>query len=323
MTEPSSPSFGLGTFSDGGAPYPGIVVDGRVADLRDLLGDPSLTSTALLRDWDRSFARMQELTSSSLERTKALDQLRALPPVDPPGQIICAGANYRRHVINMESHQFRYDLDENETEEQRRDRIARSVDERAATGAPFGFAALPSALCGAYDDVVLPSDSEQHDWEIELALVIGRTARNVSRADALDHVAGYAISNDLSTRGLLYRDDVRFPDWIASKCSPTFFPTGPYIVPRPFVPDPTDLKMTLKVNGEVMQDESTSDMIFPPARLVEHFSSLVELRPGDLILTGSPAGNAGEHGGRYLRPGDVIESEIEGLGVQRNRCVAG
>ena len=323
MTARTVPGFGLGTFSDGGAPYPGIVVDGLVANLRDLLGDPALTSASLLRDWDRSLPRMQELARGDLGETKALEHLRVLPPVDPPGQIICAGANYRRHVIKMQSHQFRYDLDDRETEEQRRERIARAVDERAATGAPFGFAALPSALCGAYDDIVLSNGGTQHDWEIELAVVIGRTARNVSRADALDYVAGYSISNDVSTRDLLYRDDVRFPDWIASKCAPTFFPTGPYLVPTQFVADPSNLKMTLTVNGEVMQDESTSDMIFPPARLVEHFSSLVELRPGDLILTGSPAGNAGEHGGRYLRPGDVIESEIEGLGTQRNRCVAG
>jgi 2,4-diketo-3-deoxy-L-fuconate hydrolase len=120
----------------------------------------------------------------------------------------------------------------------------------------------------------------------------------------------------------MFRSDVALTDFLATKLRPTFKPIGPYITPRHFVRDPHDLRITLKVNGEVMQDESSSDMIFGVDRIVEYVSGLTDLNPGDMILTGSPAGNAAHHGNRYLRPDDVIEGEIEGLGVQRNRCVA-
>jgi 2,4-didehydro-3-deoxy-L-rhamnonate hydrolase len=118
-------------------------------------------------------------------------------------------------------------------------------------------------------------------------------------------------------------DRPNFPmtDFVATKLRPTFFPTGPYIVPAQFIPDPYDLRLTLRVNGEIMQDESTSDIIFGIERLIEYASTMIVLRPGDLLLTGSPAGNAAHHGKRWLRPGDVMDGEITGLGSQRNRCV--
>jgi 2-keto-4-pentenoate hydratase/2-oxohepta-3-ene-1,7-dioic acid hydratase in catechol pathway len=109
-------------------------------------------------------------------------------------------------------------------------------------------------------------------------------------------------------------------DFVATKLRPTFKPTGPYIVPAQFVPNPRELQITLRVNGDVMQDESTSDIIFGVEQLIEYASSMIVLRPGDLLLTGSPAGNAAHHGDRWLRPGDVVEGEITGLGAQRNRC---
>jgi 2,4-diketo-3-deoxy-L-fuconate hydrolase len=111
-------------------------------------------------------------------------------------------------------------------------------------------------------------------------------------------------------------------DFLMSKGRPTFKPVGPYIVPREFVPDPRALRITLRVNGEVMQDEGVDDIIYGVERLVSYASTVTELWPGDLLLTGSPAGNAGHHGNRWLRPGDVMEGEITGLGLQRNRCVA-
>jgi 2,4-diketo-3-deoxy-L-fuconate hydrolase len=170
---------------------------------------------------------------------------------------------------------------------------------------------------------VLPRRGERHDWELELAAVIGRRARYVTEEDALDHVAGYTIANDLTTRDLVHRPDLAAigSDWVRGKNAPTFLPTGPWIVPAQFVDDPMDLRITLRLNGETMQDESTGDMIFGVARLVSYASSLVELRPGDLLLTGSPAGN-GTHYDRFLRTGDVIDAEITGLGRQRNRVVA-
>ena len=140
--------------------------------------------------------------------------------------------------------------------------------------------------------------------------------------DALRHVAGYTICNDITTRDLVYRPDLKKigTDWLAAKNAPTFTPTGPFLVPAQYTGDPMDLRITLRHNGRTMQDESTEDMIFDVAQLVSYTSSLVELQPGDLLLTGSPAGN-GAHWGTYLHAGDVIESEITGLGYQRNTCV--
>jgi 2-keto-4-pentenoate hydratase/2-oxohepta-3-ene-1,7-dioic acid hydratase in catechol pathway len=193
--------------------------------------------------------------------------------------------------------------------------------ERIANGTPYVFLGAPSAICGPYDDVLLPPASAEHDWELELAAVIGRGGRNVPEERALDHVAAYTICNDLTSRDLVHRPDLGpiGSDWLRSKNSPTFLPTGPWLVPAGLVPDPQALQITLRLNGEVMQDESTADMIFGVARLVSYVSETVGLYPGDLLLTGSPSGN-GTHYGRFLQDGDVMEGEITGLGVQRNRC---
>jgi 2-keto-4-pentenoate hydratase/2-oxohepta-3-ene-1,7-dioic acid hydratase in catechol pathway len=187
---------------------------------------------------------------------------------------------------------------------------------------PFIFAGLVSAICGAVDDVVLWGPGTQHDWELELAAVIGRPARNVHPEEAMEYVAGYTICNDISTRDVMFRPGFSMTDFIMTKSRPTFFPTGPYIVPREFVPDPRALRVTTRISGELMQDESTADLVYGVEELVSYASTATQLMPGDLLLTGSPAGNAGYHGNRWLRPGDVIEGEITGLGRQRNQCVA-
>jgi 2-keto-4-pentenoate hydratase/2-oxohepta-3-ene-1,7-dioic acid hydratase in catechol pathway len=197
------------------------------------------------------------------------------------------------------------------------------MDERMATGEPYVFLGAVSAICGPYDDVVLPARGAQHDWELELAAVIGTGGSHIAREVALDHVAGYTIANDLTTRDLVYRPDLEAigTDWLRAKNAPTFLPLGPWIVPARFVSDPQDLTITLSVDGTVMQDESTSDMIFDVATLVSYASTLVTLHPGDLVLTGSPAGN-GMHHRRFLTDGDVMEGAITGLGAQRNRVVS-
>jgi 2-keto-4-pentenoate hydratase/2-oxohepta-3-ene-1,7-dioic acid hydratase in catechol pathway len=187
---------------------------------------------------------------------------------------------------------------------------------------PFVFAGLPSALCGARDDVVLWGPGKEHDWELELAVVLGRGGRDIPEREAMAHVAGYTMSNDVSTRDVMFRPGFPMTDFLMTKMRPTFFPTGPYIVPTEFVPDYRALRITLKVNGEPMQDEGIDDIIYGVEQLVAYASRVVELRAGDLLLTGSPAGNAAHHGGRWLEPGDVMEGEITGLGSQRNRCVA-
>ena len=136
-------------------------------------------------------------------------------------------------------------------------------------------------------------------------------------------MAGYTICNDLTTRSLVPRTDVRMmgTDWMRAKNFPTFFPTGPWLVPAAFVPDPLDLRIQLRLNGETMQDSNTGDMVFGPAELIAYISKFTRLEPGDMIITGSPPGN-GSHYGRFLRAGDVMECEIDGLGVQRTRCVS-
>ncbi|MFD3928348.1 fumarylacetoacetate hydrolase family protein [Streptomyces sp. NPDC058614] len=309
-------TFGLGTFSAAdGVPFPGLVVEGRVYDLRPDFSD----TLSMLNDWDTSLGRLRELAAALPGEGVALDGLRPLPPVASP-QVLMGGANYYTHLEQLHAALLRKQGDQRSDEELFAE--GRKFGRSRLDGEPFVFAGLPRALSGATDDVVLWGPGVQHDWELELAVVIGRGGRDIDVKDALDHVAGYTISNDISTRDVMSRPDAGMADYLMSKVRPTFFPTGPYFVPREFVPDYRKLRIQLKVNGELMQDESTDDMIFGVEHLIAHASKILELQAGDLLLTGSPAGNAGHHGNRWLVPGDVLESGITGLGVQRNRCVA-
>ncbi len=297
--------FAVGMFADDtAAEFAGLVAGGRVRAVGD-------STAPLLADWDAAMGRLAELAETkSAAGWRPLDELRVLPPVRP-GQILQSGANYRRHVIDLHV-----------SEGGDRAEAEAIMDARTANGEPYLFAGLPSALCGPGDDVVLPLEGSKHDWELELAVVIGRPARRVSAEHATRYIAGYTICNDITTRDLVYRPDLDRigTDWVRAKNRPTFLPTGPYLVPAAFIPDPQDLMITLRLGGVVRQDERAKDMIFGIPRLVSYASALVALSPGDLLLTGSPAGN-GAHWGVFLAPGDVIEAEITGLGSQRNTCV--
>jgi len=208
---------------------------------------------------------------------------------------------------------------------QRREFGIQKMTDRRLHGTPFFFIKANSSMAGPFETVSLPPDVTTMDWELELGVVIGRRARFVKREQALEHVAGYMVVNDLTIRERVDRKDMKEMgmDWVASKCAPTALPTGPYLVPAAFVGDPQRLHITLKHNGRVMQDEGTSDMIFDVARLIESLSKFMALQPGDLICTGSPSGN-GIHHGVLLKAGDVMEGTIsgplEGLGTQRNTC---
>ena len=237
----------------------------------------------------------------------------------PAGQVLCGGANYSKHLRQMAYAHLKREGDPRPEEELRA--AADEISARRAREDPFVFAGLPSALCGAEDDVILWAPGHEHDWELELAVVLGRGGRSIPASEALQCVAGYTICNDVSTRDVMFRPGFPMTDFLMTKMRPTFFPTGPYVVPREFVPDYRQLRITLKVNGEVMQDEGVDDIIHGVEELVAYASRVVELQPGDLLLTGSPAGNAAHHGKRWLVPGDVMEGSITGLGVQRNRCV--
>ncbi|WNM31664.1 fumarylacetoacetate hydrolase family protein [Streptomyces sp. Li-HN-5-11] len=313
--------FALGTFSaEGTTAFPGLVVpEGRALDLVSALGEPGLTTRSILERWDTLLPRLHGLARDTTHGWLPLEGLRVHAPVEPR-QIFQSGANYRTHVIELA---VAHEPEDGRPAEQVRAEIASMMDRRAAEGEPFALIGLPSSITGPYDDVVLPSWCEKPDWELELAAVIGAPAFRVTPDEALSHVAAYTIANDLTARDLVFRRDMPEigTDWLRGKSAPGFTPLGPWLVPAAFAGDPSGLQVTLRLNGQVMQDDSTKDMIFDVARLVSYVSQVTTLLPGDLVLTGSPAGN-GLHWGRLLRDGDVMEGCISGLGVQRNRCVA-
>lgn len=304
--------FALGTFGRDGRKFAGLAVGDKVRPLES-------STDQLLADWDRSFADLSRMATEAGEDWLELAGLDVLLPYQP-GAILQCGANYRKHVVDIVMTEI--DDHRGRPEAEVRAEAEAMMDSRAANGKPYVFVGLPGALTGPFDDVILPADGGRPDWELELAVVIGREARRVTPERALAHVAAYTIANDLTSRDLVYRPDLKKigTDWLAAKCSPTFLPVGPLLVPAAFVPDPMDLRITLTHNGRVMQDESTADMIFDVARIISYCSERTVLRPGDLVLTGSPAGN-GVHWGVFLAAGDVMEGTITGLGTQRNRCV--
>lgn len=322
--------FALGTFSAaGGETFAGLVVGEEVVALAEI--DRRLRSEgralrgaastlALFENWDHDFPLL-EAAAEGLGAGAPLASLEVHAPV-APRQIFCAGANYHKHVVDLvvDGTMAR---DPNADRDAVRARAEAMMTERARSGMPFIFMAAPSAIIGPFDDFEIPYDVKQPDWELELAAVIGRPARRVSAETALEHVAGYTIANDITVRELVNRPDVpqMGMDWLAAKCSPGFLPLGPFVTPAAFVGDPQALQITLKLNGQTMQDESTADMIFGVAKIIEFISRHVRLLPGDVVLTGSPSGN-GTHYGRFIQDGDVLEGSIAGLGTQRNRCVA-
>ncbi|MFB7950523.1 fumarylacetoacetate hydrolase family protein [Kitasatospora phosalacinea] len=313
--------FALGTFADGdGAPFPGLVAGDRVLDLRGrpALGSPT-TTRDLLERWDEALPVLHDLAARTDGAWRPVAELRTLAPVEPR-QLLQSGANYRQHVVDLAvAHR---PADDPRTVEQARAEIGAMMDRRAAEDQPYVFIGLPSSVTGPYDDVLLPHWCTKPDWELELAAVIGAPAYRVTPGQALAHVAAYTIANDLTARELVFRRDMPEigTDWLRCKNAPGFTPLGPYLVPAAFVADPADLRVTLKLNGETMQDESTADMLFGVARMVSYASQTTRLLPGDLVLTGSPAGN-GMHWGRFLADGDVMDGTITGLGAQRTRCV--
>jgi 2,4-diketo-3-deoxy-L-fuconate hydrolase len=325
LTHTTQTPFALATFAGAdGRPIPAIVRDGQAAPLAaHLSGEPTIRE--LVDDWEAAFGALQELADTlELERYElAVSDLRPLPPVLPPGQIFQAGANYRQHVLDlMAGAESRGDNSDGQTAEGRAAARA-ELEERLQNGKPFVFLGSAHAMIGAHDEIVLPADCAQPDWELELAAIIGRDARRVPAARALDYVAGYTICNDVTSRDALIRADARGMglDWLAGKNSPTFLPTGPLFVPAAHAGDPMNLQIVLEVNGKTMQDESTADMVFDVAALIEFISNAAELRAGDVLLTGSPAGNGASHG-VFLAAGDVMEGTITGLGTQHNVCVA-
>ncbi|MBD8044870.1 fumarylacetoacetate hydrolase family protein [Arthrobacter sp. Sa2BUA2] len=321
-------TYALITFADPatGESRTGLETGGRVLPLTAenlaLPGGTPVSIETIIEHWDTAEPQLDRLAGEAGQAGTGAEgwldftELKVLVPLRPQ-QILQAGANYRKHVIDLAvAHR-----DGGGTDEEIRERTAEIMDKRAAEGTPYFFIGLPTAMASATEDLILPASGRSHDWELEVAAVIGSRAFRVSPEEALDHVFGYTMVNDITTREFVFRKDMPAigSDWFRAKNAPGFLPTGPLVLPAKFVEDPQDLKVTLRLNGETMQDESTSDMIFTVAQLVSHASQQMPLLPGDLILTGSPAGN-GAHWGRLLRDGDVMEGEITGLGTQLVRC---
>ena len=333
----SSFPFALGSFSLAGCtPFPGVVMGDRlvavsaVRSLAAVLGLPfgrAGTMLEVLEDWELNFSTLQSLFGGERRAEigalpyAALSAATFHAPVPAPRQIFCAGANYRKHVVDLVVDHGGGPETAGMNAGERETYVSKSLDERAARGTPYAFTKLPSSVTGPFDTITLPAHSTQADWEVELAVIIGRPARFVTGDGALRCIAGYTVANDLTCRDRVYRSDLKIlgTDWLQGKCSPGFLPMGPYLVPAVFVGDPQRLQLRLKLNGEIMQDESSADMIFSVVKLIEYLSTYVQLLPGDVICTGSPSGN-GTHYGRYLRDGDVLEGSVVGLGAQRNRC---
>jgi 2-keto-4-pentenoate hydratase/2-oxohepta-3-ene-1,7-dioic acid hydratase in catechol pathway len=216
------------------------------------------------------------------------DSVRWAPPIARPSKIVCIGLNYRDHARETGA---------------------------AIPAEPIIFLKATSALVGPYDALVIPRGSEKTDWEVELAVVIGRRASYVSEADALEHVAGYALHNDYSERAFQLE---RGGQWVKGKSADTFAPIGPFLATSDEIDDVQNLSLWLNVNGQRLQQGSTSDMIFGVREVVSYVSQFMTLLPGDVISTGTPAGvGIGCKPPRFLRPGDVCELGIDGLGSSR------
>lgn len=333
--------FKLGTFAvaGGGAPFPGVVLPDshgidRVVPLAhaDFLLTPlnlrlrspeSLLS--LLEDWDLNFQALAILCQSStpelLQASIPLNAVHIRAPVAPPRQIFCTIANFRSHVVESVLDNGVPPHTDSMDAEARRVYAIQVIEDRLKS-APYVCFKLPSTVIGPTDPLEIPRHTQRLDWELELGVVIGRAARRVSRANAMSYVAGYVLVNDITARDLVRRTDVPAmgTDWLQSKNGPGFLPMGPYLVPAAFLPDPYALEMTLSLNERLMQNGVVADMMFDIATQIEYLSQHVQLLPGDMICTGTPAG-CGTHYKRYLRPGDVIHASIPGLGTQHTPCV--
>lgn len=312
--DPKTP-FALARYREGAEVRAGLVVGDRIRGLDDgVFGAGGLNGFLGAPDWDRLAALARDADAEWMP----LAEVTLTAPVEPR-QVLQTGANYRQHVIELVVAGLTQD--DSRTPEEARAFAANLMDERAAHGEPYFFIGLPACVVGDDVPLVLPSYSDVHDWELELAVVIGAEAFAVGRDEAMTHVAGYTIVNDITTRDLVFRKDMKEigTDWYRSKNAPGFLPTGPFLVPAPFV-DPGDLTVRLELNGQVMQDASTSDLLFDIPALISAASQTMPLLPGDLLLTGSPAGN-GQHWKRFLRDGDVMTGTIDRLGTQVVRCL--
>ena len=277
-------------FGERGEEKPGVLLEGGVR----------LDVSAAVADYDEEFftgAGLENLArwlkSNGARAPRVSSDVRLGPPISRPSKIVCVGLNFRHHAAEQGAE------------------IPRE---------PVLFFKSSSALAGPNDNVVIPRNASKVDWEVELAVILGGKASYVPKEHALQYLAGYTLHNDYSERSFQLE---RGGQWVKGKSCDTFAPLGPFLATRDEIPDPGRLGMWLKVNGEMRQQANTADMIFNVPTLVSYISEFMTLLPGDVISTGTPQGVAlGMNPPRYLRPGDVVELGIDGLGESRQRLVA-
>ncbi|NIB40830.1 fumarylacetoacetate hydrolase family protein [Pseudomaricurvus alkylphenolicus] len=294
------------------APRSGLVLDGRVFDTATLLQnlgaevEPNLSNMDMLSEWDRFRSILEEASPAAdvSVDSYSLDEVRLHAPLLYPKAIFCTAANYIDHVREMAHEDVNID---------------KSVYR------PYFFLKAPPerAIVGPDVAVKMPDHSEKLDWEAEFAVVIGKTAKNIRKEEAMDYVAGYTIINDLSARDHLFREDWKQfkTDWFGQKCFDQSVPMGPWIIPASSVENPNDLKIQLWLNDTLTQDTGTEYMIFDVAEQIEALSRQITLNPGDVVATGTGSGVGGALGSAekvYLKSGDHIKITIEDIGTLEN-----
>jgi 2,4-diketo-3-deoxy-L-fuconate hydrolase len=277
-------------FGRSGQEKPGVLLKGGTwLDVSEAVRDYDGTFFAengieSLREWlDKNESTAPRVPSST----------RLGPPISRPSKIVCIGLNYRAHA---------------------------GESQMEVPAEPVVFLKSPSSLSGPFDPVVIPRDAKKVDWEVEMAVVVGKRAAYVETKDAMEHVAGYFILNDYSERAFQLE---RGGQWVKGKSADTFAPVGPFLATQDEIADPKALDIWLKVNGEIRQNSNTAQMIFDVSTLVAYISQFMTLLPGDIISTGTPAGvGLGMKPPTYLKAGDVVELGVAGLGESRQEIVA-
>lgn len=273
----------------------------------------------LMEGWDANFPVLQEIVAFieqeglDSDRFKSgvakISTLRALPPLIRPGKILNAAQNFQEHVNEMLRAGMTPAGGPQFTGEK-------------STSRPYLFLKAPSALAGAFDDIAIPRGMQKIDWEAEIACAIWKKGKRITAARALDHVAGFMTTNDVSCRDIQIRPDrpgLR-SDWFGGKSHDNFAPMGPFFVPAGFVKNHMNRFIRLTVNGTVKQDGNTAQFIYTPEEQIEYASSILTLEPGDIFVCGT-CGGVGQGTNTFLKAGDVMETEVEGLGKMRNRFV--
>lgn len=272
-------------YGDAGQEKPGVLdAEGNLRDLSGIVGDLAGETLAQL-------SALNNLDTSVLPRVVGNPRLG--PPIAGTGKFICIGLNYADHAAEAGL---------------------------AVPSEPVIFMKATSSICGPNDPIIVPRGSVKTDWEVELAVIIGKRAKYVSKEGAMDHVAGYAVTNDVSERA--YQIE-REGQWTKGKSCDNFGQIGPWLVTPDEIPDPQNLPMWLKVNGDTMQDGTTATMVYGVAHLISYLSEFMTLHPGDIISTGTPPGvGLGQKPPKFLAVGDVVELGIAGLGVQKQDVIA-